>query len=68
MKILLKNGTVVDGTGGERYTGSVAIQDQVIAAVGQVESAGFDRVIDAAGLVISPGFIDTHSHSDLQVL
>jgi N-acyl-D-amino-acid deacylase len=68
MKILIKNGTVVDGTGKDRYTDNIAIQDEVITAVGQVDGSGFDQVIDARGWVVSPGFIDTHSHSDLQVL
>ena len=68
MKILVKNGTIVDGSGNARYAGNVAIEGVWITAVGQVEGSGFDQVIDAGGMVISPGFIDTHSHSDLQVL
>ncbi|MGA2964291.1 MAG: N-acyl-D-glutamate deacylase, partial [Candidatus Korobacteraceae bacterium] len=68
MKILVKNGTIVDGSGSTRYAGNVAIEDALITAVGQVEGSGFDQVIDAGRMVVSPGFIDTHSHSDLQVL
>ncbi len=68
MKTLLQNGTIVDGTGKPACPGSVAIVDGLIAEVGQVQAEGFDRIIDAAGLVISPGFIDSHSHSDLKIL
>lgn len=68
MSILFKNGTIVDGTGAPAFTGSVAVKDGKIVRVGQCEASGFDRVIDAAGLVIAPGFIDSHSHSDLKIL
>lgn len=68
MSILFKNGTIVDGTGAPAFTGSVAVKDGKIVRVGQCEESGFDRVIDAAGLVIAPGFIDSHSHSDLKIL
>lgn len=68
MKLLLHNGTVVDGTGAPRFTGSVGVSGGHICQVGACDEAGFDRVIDARRLVIAPGFIDTHSHSDLQIL
>lgn len=68
MKILLKNGRIVDGSGRPAFTGSVAVADGRIAQVGRREESGYDRVIDAAGLVIAPGFIDSHSHSDVQIL
>ena len=69
MKICLKNGLIVDGTGRKAFPGSVAIENDVLTAVGAVdESAKFDEVIDVKGLVIAPGFIDSHSHSDLKVL
>lgn len=78
MKTLISNATLVDGTGADRRTADVLLDGAVIAAVvdagsltaGSLTAAstGADRVIDAAGLVLSPGFIDMHAHSDLQLL
>jgi N-acyl-D-amino-acid deacylase len=69
MRILVKNGRIIDGTGQPRYAASLVVEDELIAAIGNVpDSGGFDRVIDASGLIVAPGFIDTHSHSDLAVM
>ncbi|WP_425058896.1 D-aminoacylase [Sporomusa carbonis] len=69
MKILIKNGLIIDGTGKARHSADLVVEDELIAAIGNVESsAGIDQVIDAQGLIVAPGFIDTHSHSDLAVL
>jgi N-acyl-D-amino-acid deacylase len=65
--LILRNGRVVDGTGNPWYLGDVAVKDGRIAAVGRLEPDAV-KVIDAEGLVISPGFIDTHSHSDLMLM
>lgn len=67
MKILVTNGQVLDGSGSDAAPGSVAIQNGMIVAIGDMEPAGFDLVLDAKGGVICPGFIDTHSHSDVEV-
>jgi len=61
--VIIRNGKIVDGSGNPWFYGDVAIQGDRIAAIGQVAGAG-RRVIDAAGLVVAPGFIDMHSHSD----
>lgn len=69
MKLLIKNGMIIDGTGNSRYLGGIVVENEVITAMGDVGNAEiFDRVIDAQGMIIAPGFIDTHSHSDLEVL
>ncbi|MBP2626166.1 MAG: N-acyl-D-amino-acid deacylase [Firmicutes bacterium] len=68
MKILIQDGIVVDGTGSKGFIGSIAIENDRITAVGEINPDGFDKVIDAKGMIVTPGFIDTHSHSDLQVL
>ncbi|HML33053.1 N-acyl-D-amino-acid deacylase family protein [Sporomusa sphaeroides] len=68
MRILIKNGTIVDGTGEKSFAGNVAVENDRIVAVGKVDGGEYDRVIDVKGLVVAPGFIDTHSHSDLQIL
>jgi N-acyl-D-aspartate/D-glutamate deacylase len=64
--LVIRNGTVVDGTGRERFEGDVAVDDGRIAAVGRVESRG-RREIDARGLVVAPGWVDIHTHYDGQV-
>lgn len=68
MKTLIKNGILIDGTGAPGAPGSLLMEDERIVAVGQVDpGADVDAVVDAGGLAIAPGFIDTHSHSDLEV-
>lgn len=62
--VLIRNGVIVDGTGGPWFRGDVAVSGGKIAKVGRIPSADADRVVDADGLVVSPGFIDIHSHSD----
>jgi N-acyl-D-aspartate/D-glutamate deacylase len=65
--VLIKNGTIIDGTGKPGYTGSIAVNGDKIAAIGNVKGkAGIE--IDASGLVIAPGFIDIHTHSEYTVL
>jgi N-acyl-D-amino-acid deacylase len=67
--ILLQGGTIVDGTGGEPYEGNVAVRDRMIVAVGaDVDAESARRTIDCTGLVICPGFIDLHNHSDNNIL
>ncbi len=61
--LILRNGRILDGTGNPWFTGDVAILDDRIAALGSFQGTA-DREIDVGGLVIAPGFIDMHSHSD----
>jgi N-acyl-D-amino-acid deacylase len=69
MKTLIRNGLIVDGSGKPGIASSILIEgDRIIAIAPELSSSGFDRVIDASGLVVAPGFIDTHSHSDLEVM
>jgi N-acyl-D-aspartate/D-glutamate deacylase len=65
--LLITNARIVDGTGGPSVTGSVAVRDGRIAGVGRV-SGPATRTIDAHGMVVAPGFIDPHSHSDYSLL
>jgi N-acyl-D-amino-acid deacylase len=62
--ILFKNARIVDGTGNPSFYGDVAVEDGRIAAVGKLAEREARRTLDLAGLVISPGFIDLHTHSD----
>jgi N-acyl-D-aspartate/D-glutamate deacylase len=65
---LIKNARVADGTGRAIYRGHVGIQGGIIRHVGRDDPGGATRIIDADGLVVSPGFIDPHTHLDAQVL
>jgi N-acyl-D-aspartate/D-glutamate deacylase len=65
--LIIRNGTIVDGLGGEPYTGDVAVIDGVIAAVGDVDGEAA-REIDATGLLVTPGFVDLHTHYDGQAI
>lgn len=64
--LVFRGATVVDGTGAPGYRADVSVRDGRIAEVGPDADGG--RVVDADGLVLAPGFIDMHSHSDLQIL
>ena len=64
--LLIKNGTVVDGTGSEGFVADVAIKDGMVVAVGQI-SADATQTIDASGKVVCPGFVDPHTHYDAQI-
>ncbi len=64
-ELVIRNGTVVDGTGGDRFAGDVAVSDGVITHVGSVEGRGH-REIDADGHLVAPGFVDIHTHYDGQ--
>jgi N-acyl-D-aspartate/D-glutamate deacylase len=63
--LVIKNGTIVDGTGGPRFQGDVAVKAGQIVGVGKVEGTAH-RTIDAEGLVVTPGFVDIHTHYDGQ--
>ena len=63
----IRGGTIVDGTGAEPYTGDVAVLDGRIAAVGESVEGEARRTIDAGGRLVTPGFVDVHTHYDGQV-
>jgi N-acyl-D-aspartate/D-glutamate deacylase len=64
--LLIKNGTVIDGTGAPGRTADVAIAGGKITEIGKITD-GANRVVDADGLVVAPGFIDPHTHYDAQI-
>jgi N-acyl-D-aspartate/D-glutamate deacylase len=66
LDLLIRNGTIVDGSGAPRYQGDVAIRQGRIVEIGRIRS-GAERVIDADGLIVAPGFVDGHTHMDAQV-
>ena len=63
--LVIRGGTIVDGSGGQPFTGDVAIADGVIRAVGPIAARGREE-IDATGLLVTPGFVDIHTHYDGQ--
>jgi N-acyl-D-amino-acid deacylase len=66
--LLIRNGRIADGTGNPSFVGDVGVRDGRIAAIGRLANSSATRTIDGAGLVVAPGFIDIHNHSDDTIL
>src|ERR1700682_3844786 len=66
--LLIRGGRIVDGTGNAAFYGDVGIRQGKIAALGQLAGRTAVRTVDATGLVVAPGFIDIHNHSDSSVI
>src|SRR5262245_7975153 len=66
--ILIQNGRIVDGTGSPSFHGDLGIKDSKVVALGKLPGRTAARTIDAKGLVVAPGFVDMHNHSDTAVL
>jgi N-acyl-D-amino-acid deacylase len=66
-ELVIRGGTLVDGTGAPSRTADVAVDDGRISEVGRLDDATAHRVVDADGLVVTPGFVDVHTHYDGQV-
>ena len=64
--LIIRNGMIVDGTGGKPYRGDIKIEDGFIKEVGQITGSGTEE-IDAKGMLVTPGFVDIHTHYDGQV-
>jgi N-acyl-D-amino-acid deacylase len=64
--LVVRNGTIVDGTGSACRRGDVAVRGGLIVAVGQVDGRGAEEV-DASGCIVTPGFVDPHTHYDGQI-
>ncbi|RYE40517.1 MAG: D-aminoacylase, partial [Hyphomicrobiales bacterium] len=65
--IIIRGGTIVDGSGQPAFVGDVAIDGEWISEVGTVSGTGV-REIDATGLLVTPGFVDIHTHYDGQLI
>jgi N-acyl-D-amino-acid deacylase len=66
--LLIRGGTVIDGTRAPRFGADVALREGLIAAIGDLKSARADTELDASGRIVAPGFIDAHTHDDRLLL
>ena len=66
--VVIRNGRIIDGTGSPWYAGDVGIRGGRIAAIGMLEGVAARRTVDAAGMVVAPGFIDMLGQSELSIL
>ena len=65
--LVVKNGMIVDGSGGARYRGDVGVKDGKITKIGMIRGEAAEDTIDAEGHIVTPGFVDGHTHMDAQV-
>ncbi len=68
LDLLIRGGLIVDGSGAAPFDGDVAVEGARVVEVGSLPHAQARRVVDAAGRIVSPGFVDPHSHSDFTLL
>ena len=64
--LVIRGGSVIDGTGSPAFTADIAVEDDRIVEIGKVEGKG-KREIDADGQIVTPGFVDIHTHLDAQL-
>ncbi len=62
--VLIRNGVIIDGSGDYKYKGDIAIKEKKIIAIGNLHNETADKIIDASGQYVTPGFIDVNNHSD----
>jgi N-acyl-D-aspartate/D-glutamate deacylase len=67
LDLLIRGGTVVDGSGGKRYAADVGVRDGRIAGIGRITESA-TQTLNADGLIVSPGFVDGHTHMDAQIM
>ena len=65
--VVIKDGTIIDGTKVPRYRADLGIKNGKVAKIGRLQASDADRVIDASGLIVAPGAIDLHTHYDAQI-
>ncbi len=66
--VVIRNASIIDGTGKSAFSGDVRVKDGKITAVGKLKPKSGEEVVDASGLVLAPGFIDIHNHSESGLL
>ncbi|MCB1257636.1 MAG: amidohydrolase family protein, partial [Microthrixaceae bacterium] len=65
--LIIRGGTVVDGTGAPAYTGDLGVDGDRISVIGDLSGVSAKKVIEADGRLVTPGFVDMHSHLDAQI-
>ena len=66
--LIIKNGNIIDGTGSKPRKSDIGINGDKIISIGDLKNQEAKTIVDAEGLCVSPGFIDTHSHADFDIL
>jgi len=66
--LVIHGGVIVDGSGSQAFRADIGIRDSKIAGIGSIDPESGTSIIEAQGLVVAPGFIDIHSHSDITLI
>ena len=67
LDLLIKNARICDGTGAPSFPGDLGVKDGIIRYVGKANGQTAERILDADGLTLAPGFVDPHTHYDAQI-